>query len=739
METLEAACRESRRYLPTMPRERQKRGRRAEAKKDKDSQKRKRGHEATEAEITKRQKIQGDESSEVPVPHDSAFGDGDDYIPLEEEAAPVDDTPFYGLLDSDEQEYFSRANQTLELNQFENDEDRQLFIDSVLQEAGGKELKIACSQSCSRLMEKLISMSSASQLKQLFGKFSGHFLHLVQHRFASHCCERLFLRAAPIVTYESKPRTKKGDDAEENQDGGESASSLPMADLVLNAISELEGNWGYLLTESFASHTIRVLLLILAGESLDNSSNIAVVASRKKENFDAFKTDPQTSSGKRSVPPVFQDALEKMINGLVAGLDTTYLRALATHPVGSPVLQVLLAVELTHLGKDRAKDPNSVLRRLIPDDSLENTESATFINGLFYDPVGSRLLETLFQHVPGKFFKMIYKSIVRERIGSLSRNEIASYVAVRVLERLSKEDLQATMDTILREVPSMVERSRLNVIKALIERGAVRGANLTPLANTLKSAYGEEAVSRLKKILKLDEASEPSKEDPTKSATNLPSQQLHGSLLAQAMLRVPGPLAEMIRSSFLEATVPFLLDIAKSPTGSRVLQESLIFSKATGQFRRQIIPKFSGHLCELALNTSGSHVVDILWQATSDLLFLKQRLADELVANEKALRDSFLGRAVWRNWSMDLYKRKRGEWISRAKGLDLNASTADSSNNEQVTKPKSKLDLARERFAAQVEEKARKPESENPKGKEEIKAGKKRKPAALSAKSLLSA
>ncbi|KMU79669.1 hypothetical protein CISG_02087 [Coccidioides immitis RMSCC 3703] len=254
------------------------------------------------------------------------------------------------------------------------------------------------------------------------------------------------------------------------------------------------------------------------------------------------------------------------------------------------------------------------------------------------------------------------------------------------------------MDTILREVPSMVERSRLNL-------------------TLLNPAYGEEAVSRLKKILKLDEVSEPSKEDPTKSATNLPSQQLHGSLLAQAMLRVPGPLAEMIRSSFLEATVPFLLDIAKSPTGSRVLQESLIFSKATGQFRRQIIPKFSGHLCELALNTSGSHVVDILWQATSDLLFLKQRLADELVANEKALRDSFLGRAVWRNWSMDLYKRKRGEWMSRAKGLDLNASTADSSNNEQVTKPKSKLDLARERFAAQAGGKGKETRVGEPEGK----------------------
>ena len=30
----------------------------------------------------------------------------------------------------------------------------------------------------------------------------GSFLHLVQHRFASHCCEALFIQAAPVVTQE---------------------------------------------------------------------------------------------------------------------------------------------------------------------------------------------------------------------------------------------------------------------------------------------------------------------------------------------------------------------------------------------------------------------------------------------------------------------------------------------------------------------------------------------------------
>lgn len=45
---------------------------------------------------------------------------------------------------------------------------------------------------------------------------------------------------------------------------------------------------------------------------------------------------------------------------------------------------------------------------------------------------------------------------------------------------------------------------------------------------------------------------------------------------------------------------------------------------------------------------------------------------------------------------MDLYKRRRGEWSARAKGIERDPVSAEG-NTER---PKSKLELARERFAA---------------------------------------
>jgi len=694
-----------------MPREKQKRGRRAEEKSKKDVSKRKRD-EAPEDSVPKRLKS-GDEVE------DALMQEAPDYIPLDEnydnEQQPNNDMPFYGLLDTQEQEYFSQANEILELNQFQDAEERRLFVESVYREAKGKELKLACSQSCSRLVEKLISSSDIRQVRRLFDKFNGHFLHLVQHRFASHCCETLFVHAAPgVMQKTSKPKKNKEVDEIEDE---EDEPQRTLAEMFMGVVEELEGNWGYLLTERFASHTIRVLLLVLAGEPVDIASNDSVVASRKKEKHGIPTVETQdegTIAQKRNVPESFEETLKKIMKDMVSVLDDTYLRALATHPVGNPILQVLVYLELSHFGKSNAREINSITRRLIPDENLdEGSESASFVKGLLYDPVGSRLLETIVRYMPGKLYKILYKNIIRERIGSLARNMTAGYVVLRALERLGKDDLQQAMESIIPEMPGLIERSRLVVPKMLIERCLVRGVNTEPLARALENSYDKDPTTRLKQMLRLESTAQENGEEaeehqqqqgPTQTSA---AERLHGSLLAQAMLTVPGPLSQLVFSSLNSLSPELLVQIAKDPIASRVLQQALTQSTSTPQFRRPFTTRFYGHMEELALHNSGSHVVDALWQGTKDLFFVKERLAQELSLHEMALRDSFVGRAVWRNWFMDLYKRRRGEWATKAKGRD---QQSEGNGAGQGERPKSKIELAQARFAAKADEEAKKKE-----------------------------
>ena len=155
-----------------MPRDNKKRGRRGEEKKRKLED-----HEEEGLDQSKRQRTTN-----------SGFEQQDDFQTLSSEQQnglynggeqalnqPAD-LPFFGMLDEEEQEYFKRADEMLEQNNFAEPEERSLFLANVYREAEGKELKIANSQSCSRLMERLIQLSSPSQLKTLFQKFSGKYV-----------------------------------------------------------------------------------------------------------------------------------------------------------------------------------------------------------------------------------------------------------------------------------------------------------------------------------------------------------------------------------------------------------------------------------------------------------------------------------------------------------------------------------------------------------------------------------
>ena len=270
---------------------------------------------------------------------------------------------------------------------------------------------------------------------------------------------------------------------------------------------------------------------------------------------------------------------------------------------------------------------------------------------------------------------------------------------VRVLERLGKDDLQSAVALVIPMIPSLVERSRLIVPKTLIERSIVRGVDTRSLARALESAYDFNPARRLFQILNLDNDStlddEQQKQQSSKqSSYSANSRKIHGSLLAQTMLEAPGPLSEIVFTSLLAQPTDSLMSISKDPITSHVIQQALTGPTATPPFRRQLTNRFQGQLKDLALDASGSHVVDALWPATKDIFFVKERMAQELVQNELAFRDSFVGRAVWRNWSMDLYKRRRGEWIARAKD-----QTHDDGNGGR---PKSKIDLARAHFAVKA-------------------------------------
>lgn len=120
------------------------------------------------------ERVEGSKRRKSSMPeqeHDFIALDGNDQSKAP--AFPATEKPFFGMIDDEEQEYFKRADDMLESTAFATLEERNLFLANLYREADGKELKIASSQSCSRLMERLIQLSTPNQLKKLFQKFRG--------------------------------------------------------------------------------------------------------------------------------------------------------------------------------------------------------------------------------------------------------------------------------------------------------------------------------------------------------------------------------------------------------------------------------------------------------------------------------------------------------------------------------------------------------------------------------------
>ena len=109
-------------------------------------------------------------------PDDDAKIENDENTFVGVVSTPLREPVFYGLLSDEEQEYFKQADSLLAFNQFPNADDRTLFLKSVFKEANGKELKLASSQSCSRLLERLIILSEPAQLTTIFARLRGQYV-----------------------------------------------------------------------------------------------------------------------------------------------------------------------------------------------------------------------------------------------------------------------------------------------------------------------------------------------------------------------------------------------------------------------------------------------------------------------------------------------------------------------------------------------------------------------------------
>ncbi|ODQ56534.1 ARM repeat-containing protein [Saitoella complicata NRRL Y-17804] len=679
-----------------MPKERKQRGRRAEKKREEE--------DLGEDQYTE----QVNEGRDNYEGYDNGYEGQEQRWPDREELpeGAVYGQAFFGILDVDEEKYFKGIEDVLTANNFGDSEERQIFIDNVFEEIKGQELKLATSPTSSKLLEQLLANAPDSALKKFFEALNGHFLELVKHRFASHVCETLFTLCARVVD-----REVRAPDAQFM--AGSDEPVISMENLFLYMCNELQPQIRFLVEDRFASHVLRIVLLVLSGRPPTSNDDSSTLRSKKSAKFKSRQMNSfelKTSDGMIRIPRSFRETVRQWIDELAGHASVADVRAVAVNPVGNPVIQLLLEIEAAENLK--GENGETLVAKLLygQDEDHEGGEEERddYVETLLRDAVGSHLLECIVRTVKPDMVPKLYKAYFKGRLAKLSQHAIANFVAQRVIERLETEKLvNEVAHEIMPLFDKLLKTSRTGVIKAVLEACAKQNVQTEEVVNKLIEAMGcdrkkpadilptmfkmeskelqkearreekkqekirkrKEAVAKGEEwaIKKEAEAKADEEIERTSSRSKLSKT---GAFLAISVVQLPGDVGHFIVDSVLAQPRATILEWAVDAVASPVLEACLKRPTLNAVTKRRLLNYLDGKIVELACDAAGSHVVDACLNATMGLQNYRESIAAEFLAKAEEVRGHFYGRHAWRNWKMDLCKNKKAAWIAALRSED---------------------------------------------------------------------
>ena len=255
---------------------------------------------------------------------------------------PTQETPF-GEVDADTRAYFKQIEKLIV--SIDSVDDPDLFMDNVYSELLGKELLIATDYEGSRILERLLRLSSDLQVRAFSLKLLGHLDDLFTNQFASHVCQTIFNISGDIIQRELSSSPE-----------GDVAS---MEAVLLEVCSQVQDRWTHFMSHPNSSYVLRSLLNLLSGEALVQESEERGAKSKKyNRNHQTFAANQSKNNIKRIVPTSFQKCLKRIVKGISKSFKDSELRKLAIHQSANPILQILIKITFT-----RDKMIHAILRK----------------------------------------------------------------------------------------------------------------------------------------------------------------------------------------------------------------------------------------------------------------------------------------------------------------------------------------------------------------------------------------
>ncbi|QEU61647.1 Nop9 [Kluyveromyces lactis] len=591
------------------------------------------------------------------------------------EISDVSPNTFFGVLDSGELDYFKKAESTLAIDTFENPDEKYQFINSVIEESKGKELKLATSQISSKLMERIIMESDETQLKTIFKAFNGFYFNLACHKYSSHVVETLLVRGAAQVEKELlTPDFDSVDDGE----------FVTTESLFLFLTNELQPNLRFMVSHQYASHVLRILILVLSSKTLPSTVQNNSTLRSKKSKIARKMIDIKDNDNYNKVfktPDSFKVVLRSMLSSIYTSFthgipqgsghfseislaDVMKFREICVDKIGSPVIQLIIQVEGI-FDRDR-----SYWHLIFKDSDEKDPKEESFVEYLLSDAVGSHFLQNVIASTRIKYVERIYRLYMKDRIPKLAkRDTTAAFVLQSLLKVLNSKEVKEIMDELVPDL-SVLLNSNMDFGTEIID-ASIRHDNYLRdeiIEQLMKKYYPRESSDKniLESCLQLSSSTLGNTRDDWPTA-----EERRKSLFLEKLIDYDDCFLNSTIDSMLNLPAERLLQMPYHGVFSHVVEHVLQVKRVAIIKRKLLLNVLCKDIVNLSCNAYGSHIVDKLWTFTAKLAMYKERIATALCADSEKVKNSVYGRQVWKNWSLELFVRKRYDWKKIVKEQEL--------------------------------------------------------------------
>ena len=181
-------------------------------------------------------------------------------------------------------EYFKRVKNVMDADDFDDGEQRELFVANVFAQVEHKELSLACDKTVSVVMEKMLEYFTDVQIRTILQNLRPAFRLISTDKCGSHVMESL-IKCLPRLFKSEGESTVEGGDLES---------------LFLHFCSFVKDNLSELLFHSYGSHVVRTVLEVLGGVKVAE----CIVRSRASREGKSRHTGKQTKGFFPGNPPL---------------------------------------------------------------------------------------------------------------------------------------------------------------------------------------------------------------------------------------------------------------------------------------------------------------------------------------------------------------------------------------------------------------------------------------------------